>query len=300
MQNKTNEPIIVLGFGRSGTTWLSDIISKALGGLILFEPFHPEVFEDAKACCYATGNETIYKKTEHQINTTLRGENKNKWLIRNHLSSKLDDVSEAFTENVWDNSPIIGYKAIRQNFMIPWLLANVSEKIIFIQRDLLSVVSSVIRRERFWEEFGFDFHEQKFFTEVIDSNHYDFLDTHLLKTSYSSLKTDYLKMAFLWIITHQVVDRVSADGKICRVAYQDLYNKPYQTTHQVLSFLGFEEITLHPSYIFTPSMLTLRTFHKESTGATISPEVFYNDVLTKSMIEEIESLEKYLNSIVRK
>jgi len=295
MNINKNGPVIILGFGRSGTTWLSDIVSKSLGGLILFEPFHPEVCAFAKANCYHNGSDdNLLEQGNAHITKTLNKEISNKWLIRNHLTTHLDDVSDQFAAQVWDNCNVIGYKSIRQNFMIPWIYENVSKNIIFVKRDLLSVVSSLVKRTQFWKEFGFDFHEKKFFEEVITSQKYAFLDETNLKTIYFDLSEDYEKMAFLWIVTHQVVESDLNALGINYIEYEDLYMRPYETTRSILTQLGYENKPVHPSYIFTPSMLTLRTFHKESFNKTSDLAFFWKDTLTKGMVDRILSLEERL------
>lgn len=297
MENK--EPILILGFGRSGTTWLSDIISKSLGGLILFEPYHPEVFNLSKESCYHAGDSiSLLEDIKKHTHSALNGELTNKWLIRNHLGSKLENVSNEFATNVWENTPVIGLKAIRLNFMIPWLFNNISTKILFIKRDLLSVVSSLLKRERFWMEYGFDFHEKKFLEEVITSNKYTFLNPKELEKLYKSLEEPYLKMTFLWVITHIVVEFELKNLNISLINYRDLYTNPYHTTNTVLKQLGYDNVNLHPSYIFTPSMLTLRTFHKERDSADIDFQAFWKDTLSQDMVHKIHSLELELNSLV--
>lgn len=297
MDNNKKEPIIILGFGRSGTTWLSDIVSKSLGGLVLFEPFHPEVCAFAKAYCYHNSSDkALLQQGEAHISKVINKEISNKWLIRNHLTTRLEDVSDQFASQVWDNCNVIGYKAIRQNFMIPWIYNNISKNIVFVKRDLLSVMSSLVKRTQFWKEFGFDFHERKFFTEVIYSKKYGFLDEAALRSLYSSLEEDYEKMAFLWVVTHQVVEQDLNTLGIGYYKYEDLYLNPYQTTRNILEYLGYKDISVHPSYIFTPSMLTLRTFHKESFNKTSDLDFFWEDTLTEEMVKGILNVETRLTN----
>ena len=297
--NNSNNPIVILGFGRSGTTWLSDIISKAVGGLILFEPFHPEVCAFAKAYCYHNGSDKeILEKGALHLQDSFDKKKSNKWLIRNHLSSSLEEVSDEFVSQVWSECAVIGYKAIRQNFMIPWVYANISKNIVFVKRDLLSVVSSLIKRKQFWKEFGFEFHEKKFFTEVLISNRYAFFDSTKLTTIYNGLQDDYLKMAFLWIVTHYVAEYDLKRLGIPYFKYEDLYLDPYKTTNKILSHIGHEDVTLHPSYLFTPSMLTLRTFHTESFDKSWDMEFFWKDTLSKDMISSLLRLQSTIADII--
>lgn len=294
-----NDPIIILGFGRSGTTWVSDIISKSVGGLVLFEPFHPEVFDKAKECCYHNGTSPQrLNETAQQINDTLSKSNRNKWLIRNHLSSNLDDVSNDFAHQVWENCNVVGYKSIRQNFMAPWLYENVSTKIVFLKRDLLSVISSLLKRKQFWKEFGFDFHEAKFLNETLESGKYEYLASEELLEYYSQIKEDYLKMSFIWVVTHIIVEHEFDKLGLPIFDYNDFYEQPYKTTERVLNYLGYKDVNLHPSYFFTPSMLTLRTFHNKACGNEVDRGKFFTESLSNHQVEQILQLQHEILTLV--
>ena len=87
-----NEPIFIFGLGRSGTTWVSDIISKYSGCLILFEPLHPNVFGDVNSIIYRESNPSDYL-IEH-LDGVLNKKMRHEWLLRNHLPSTIDQVDQ--------------------------------------------------------------------------------------------------------------------------------------------------------------------------------------------------------------
>ena len=298
----TKEKIIILGFGRSGTTWISDIVSKMCGGLILFEPFHPEVYNKAKEACYHNGqNPELLNDIYTHTSKFDKKEISNKWLLRNHLAQNLNDVNDHFVNEVWNNCDVIGYKSIRQNFLIPELYENVSSKIVFLKRDILSVISSLIRRERFWEEFGFDFHKDKFIKETLDSTKYPFLKTTELRNLFDSLNEDYLKMTFLWVLTHVIVEQDLKKFNLPLFHYKDFYLDPYNTAKKLGRYLGLSGENIHPSYIFTPSMLTLRTFHKDENFNAEKKDlsIFWENTITIEMKDKILDLEKNIHLLVK-
>ncbi|MEP3791946.1 MAG: hypothetical protein ABJM56_06850 [Gilvibacter sp.] len=233
-----------------------------------------------------------------QIEHTLNKKNRNKWLIRNHLSSNLEDVSHDFAHQVWENCDVVGYKSIRQNFLAPWLYENVSSKIVFLKRDLLSVISSLLKRKQFWREFGFDFHEKKFLEEALESDKYSYLQRQDLLALYNSLEEDYLKMTFIWVVTHAIVERDFDRLGLPIFDYNDFYEEPYKTTTKVLEYLGYEDVNLHPSYFFTPSMLTLRTFHNKANGSDLNPGKFWTESLTNDQVETILQLQHEISNLV--
>ena len=95
--------IIVLGFGRSGTTWISDMISKMNGRLILFEPFHPSVTHLSQRIAYTPVDRGIEGYLIAQLLTdVLTKRHKKLWLLRNHVPTKLEEVSQSFVATAED------------------------------------------------------------------------------------------------------------------------------------------------------------------------------------------------------
>ena len=287
--------IIVLGFGRSGTTWISDIISKCLGGLILFEPLHPEAFPYAKEACYHDcSNEGLLNKIDHQLNQCLNKKNKNRWLLRNHISAKLEDISTSYVSDVWKECNVIGFKAIRANFMIPHLHENYTDKIVFIKRHPCAVISSILNRANFWKEFGLQFHLDKFKKEVLSNSRYTYIDQEKLIYILESLSDAYLQMAFMWSVTHLVIEKQLKDFNLPLFKYEDFYINPYESTRKLMTFLTNGPVNIHPSYLFTPSMLTLKTLHEFRDDSNFITEnnfrLFWQNTITSEMEMKINDV----------
>ena len=294
-------PIIILGFGRSGTTWISDIISKTLGGLILFEPLHPAVYDNAKGACYHNGSKAdIVTDVLNHLDACLLGDIKDKWLLRNHISSSLEKVSQLYVDNIQEHCEVIGFKAIRGNFMIPKLVERYDAKIVYVKRNPIAVASSLINRSRFWEEFGFDFHEDKFIKETLSGN-YNFFDEEEMIALYKSLDKQYLKNTFIWALSNRIVERELTQLGLPIFDYEDFYTKPYLTTKKLCDYLGRPDISLHPSYLFTPSMLTLKTFHEYSTEDNLASNdnlrVFWEKNFKLEQEKEITDLVKKIENV---
>ena len=158
MVKSIKNKIIILGFGRSGTPWLSDIISKTLGGLILFEPLHPKVLSNSKEIAYSKINEDKQSlQLIKHLNNVLENNNRSDWLLRNHIPYKIEEMGQDYFNLIWDYCRIIGFKSIRANHMIEWIYHNISKDIIFVTRHPSAVIASILRREKnghkFWE-FG--------------------------------------------------------------------------------------------------------------------------------------------------
>lgn len=297
-------PIIIAGFGRSGTTWLSDIISKALGGLILFEPFHPLVCDSAEDILYSNNAMHSDSIKVHWKEVTS-GSCSNRWLIRNHLRSPIDTVPESYVQNIWRKSPIIGYKAIRTNHLLDRLMRAFRQgTLLYIIRHPLAVLASINNRPRFWEEFGWPIHYQKFILELREIDH---VDTRHWLLQEKKLDTKNEQIIFMWLVSQEIAlaQVKSISGFV--ICYEDLYLKPFEETKTILSHLGHGDRTIHPSYLFEPSLTTHRTFHNSTTGTLESserlPRIFWETTIEekeeKNLLELLKRLKPSSPEVLR-
>ena len=284
------KPIIIAGFGRSGTTWLSDIVSKALGGLILFEPFHPSVFEFSKNYCYATHG-PVNKLLDHW-QVLNKDTNKERWLLRNHLRSPIEHIPQTYVDQIWEHTQIIGFKTIRINHLLHAFSSQLEAQLIYIVRHPLAVISSIQGRPRFWEEYGWDWHWKTFVERC-------FLSTNngkrkSLATLAKNLSSVEEKITMMWAVSQILsIPQIEKQGGFL-VRYEDLYTQPYQVSKSILEFLGHKEKGIHPAYIFEPSMTTLRTFHNQSDAEGLeylgTPDIFWKHRFSSATILELKNI----------
>ncbi|MEE9373993.1 MAG: sulfotransferase domain-containing protein [Saprospiraceae bacterium] len=273
------QPIIIAGFGRSGTTWVSDIVSKTMGGLILFEPDHP--------CVNNNSENWIYKAHLHQNVIDFEWErfflkkNKNQWLLRNHLISN-ENQSDEILNSIWNNSQIIGFKCIRWNHSLDTLSILSGNKLIYIIRHPLAVVASLLRRPNFFLEFGWDTHWQLF------KKRNPLKEINLEQYDHSQKSIKYVAM---WAISNIKALTDLHTKKIPFWQYEKLYHTPYEEAKRMLSFLGVKDVNIHPSYLFYPSMSTLKTFHTDEEGWPSRKHhdmnVFWKEILDDPTIDEL-------------
>jgi hypothetical protein len=258
------DPIAILGFGRSGTTWVSDIFSKALGELILFEPMSPTVLEQAAACCYGSSRDRKLAGILHaHLSKVMAGSVRHKWLLRNHLNRELEVVSEQFVEDVWENCGIAGFKEIRANFFLEAISGEWRYNTIFVVRDPLAVIASLANRPRFWKgDFrGLDNHYRMFRAQVLTNPEFagaiGSVPVPVEVTPSNIVQVE----AVMWAATHRMVFDALARTPVPLLFYEDLFRDPFKVARSALRKLGLSDAKLHPSYIFTPSMATMRTTH---------------------------------------
>ncbi len=289
-----NTPIAVLGFGRSGTTWVSDILSKCLGGLILFEPMFPSALPDAEKYCYSDGEgQASATKLNQHLQDVLSGRNHARWLLRNHVNHPVDEVDGLFLESIWDECRIIGFKEIRANFMLARVTQEWGFNTLFVLRHPIAVISSLQGRPGFWRgDFGGLNNHYNMFTERVLKNiryraHFSDIDLREL----SALKHVEEKEAVLWAATHKIVLEDLKNFQIPTLFYEDLFAHPFRVTRQLFTALGIDSLNLHPAYIFTPSMATMRTTHdlyySNNPLSIRGPSMFWEDKLNNEEIRRI-------------
>jgi len=290
-----SNPIVVLSFGRSGSTWISDIISKALGGLLLFEPMHPESCPFAAEICYDdASNPGQSRRLEPFLNGILDKEDHNRWLLRNHLFSPLEGVSPDFVETVWDECDVLGFKEIRATFLIDWLIKHLNARIVYLVRHPYAVIASLHRRKNFWNEFGFEQHWRFFQQRVLlNPSHQTLLRPYA--SVIESAQTQTALETVMWAVSHKIASATLQRHGLPIFYYEDFYRNAFATTRAMLDYLGYDA-NLHPSHIFVPSMTTIRTVHgltsSESDYSSAGMAIFWQDILPEDDLHTIGEIVK--------
>ncbi len=291
-----SNPIVILSFGRSGSTWISDIISKNMGGLLLFEPLHPETCPFAREASYATGYEPdLDEKLLAFLQNVMAKADHNRWLLRNHLFNPLEAVSQAFVDMVWEETRVLGFKEIRANFMIDWLIERMNARIVYLVRHPAAVIASLRRRKNFWNEFGFETHWQLFMAHVIaNPDHQTTLQPYQSIIRKAATKIE--REAVMWSVTHKLATQALARHGLPVFHYEDFYERAFPTTRQLVDYLGGDPQAIHPAHIFVPSMTTIRTVHgltaSESDFANKGWGIFWEGILSPDELETIMALVK--------
>jgi len=158
----------------------------------------------------------------------------------------------------------------------------------------MAVLSSINNRVRFWEEFGWSRHYQKFIQELEKEESAAARGWLLLE---KELRSTNEQIIFMWTASQEIgLSQVkAASGYV--VCYEDLYIKPFVETKRILTYLGYKNRTIHPSYLFEPSLTTHRTFHNSSTGLLAAPKQL-PQIFWKSSIKKEE--EEHLLELIRK
>lgn len=283
--------IIVLGFGRSGTTWISDIISKVKGSVILFEPLHPSVTEYSEEFSYSCVTERqCSARLKAYLREVLAKRHRKMWLMRNHVPTRLEELSQDFLEQLWRECSIIGFKEIRANFMIDWFHKNLNGKIVYIIRHPCAVLASIKKRTNFWE-FGWPKTYELFLEKTIFNDTYRNHDIAGLAGVVEDARSDLDKYAVMWSVTHAIALPELKRHKIPLFYYENFYSEPFLWVRKMFEYLNDKAVNIHPAYIFTPSMTTLKTLHglRNVTDPINgnSTAFFWDKVLSKKEVDRV-------------
>jgi len=278
-----NRPIVILGLGRSGTTWISDIISKYSGGIILFEPLHPATYPSIEHYLYK--DDFDLKSITPHVNRVVNKEIRNPWLLRNHLNSETSQVDSLFLEDLWERAQIIGFKTIRLNTAFIKLIDHYNAKLVFVIRHPLAVISSIRNRPNFWEDLGWEKH-WKLLNDAIEEEQF--------KKIIKVCKSDIEKLAFYWGYVNSKSLHQLNSLKINPIFYEDLYLKPFTEVEKLLNSLSLFSHQIHPAHLFTPSMMTLKTVHQRRFAQIHehpnSLDFFWKETLNSREINKINNI----------
>lgn len=230
--------ILISGSARSGTTWLADILSAALNGRIMFEPFNARQVRP-----YSQFNYFQYMRPEEEnpaleafCRQLFTGAIRNAWIDR---------------QVEYLNAEFRVIKAIRANLLLKWVQQRFPDMPqIFIIRHPCAVVSS--RMELGWDT---DKDIEPFLSQpkLVE----DFLGPHL--DTIREARTDAEKHAVIWCVTNLIPLKQFKDGGLEVIYYENLCTQPNVEMHRIFAAVNrpFQEESL--ASLTRPSTTSLPT-----------------------------------------
>jgi hypothetical protein len=240
--NDDSDIIWLIGDGRSGTTWVTDLINHNNIYDEMFEPFHPKCVRGMKFLL------------PHQ------------YIKPFYIDEKLERVSkEIFSGNFTHkrvNSPKnpteakgVIVKDIFANLM-SYSICHKYQKIkpILLLRNPFSVaLSKLKKKDWFWVTEPLDLLKQK---DLYDDYLYAYEE--LIKNT-SKKKNFILNQILIWSIINYIPLRQFNQDKLLVCFYEDIYNLPTKEINRIYDFIGkdynkidndkFESIILKPSKV---------------------------------------------------
>jgi hypothetical protein len=207
--------IFLAGVGRSGTTWVSDIINYKNEYRYIFEPFHPHRVDICREFRYRQ-----YLRPENQgkdfiepVKSILSGRIRNSW-------------TDKFNKKFICKKRLI--KDIRANLLLGWIHQHFPNiPIILLLRHPCAVAHSKLKLN--WNTHLNEFLAQE---ELME----DFLNP--FRKEIEKAQSDFEKHIFLWCIENYVPLKVFKQGEIHLAFYENFCEKPEEEIQRLFSFLG--------------------------------------------------------------
>ncbi len=207
--------IFLAGSGRSGTTWLSEIVNYRNEYRYVFEPFYPDrvsICKNFRRKQYLRpddGREEYF----HPARTVLSGGLRNAWADR-------------FNRKHVARRRLI--KDIRANLLLGWIRANFpGMPLILLLRHPCAVTDS--RLKLGWKDILDDTMEQQDLVE-------DFLGP--FEEKIRAARTPFERSVFLWCIENYVPLRQLEPGSVHVSFYELLCSQPEDEVRRLFAFLG--------------------------------------------------------------
>jgi hypothetical protein len=211
------QTVFLAGTGRSGTTWVEDIINFDGSYRIMFEPFHSKEVKALRDWNYRQylRSDNREEKFLGPATAILEGKIRHSWI-------------DKFNKKLLVKKRLV--KDIRANLFLNWIKHRFPEiPIVLLLRHPCAVASSKL-------ELGWKTHIADFLTQ--EQLMSDFLCP--FEKEIASAKQDFDKHIFSWCIENYVPLRQFRDGEILVTFYENLCTDPKREIENILSFVGIQ------------------------------------------------------------
>ena len=207
--------VLLVGTGRSGTTWLQELINSRNDFRFMFEPFHPMKNDLLKGWNYMQYLRCDERSDKYLKPATaiLSGKIRHKW-------------ADQFNRRIFSQKRLI--KDIHSHFFLKWIKHNFPEiPIIFLLRHPCAVANSQIQLK--WDTYLDELLSQ-------DELMRDFLNP--FRREIEKSKDVFEKHIFMWCIENYVPLKQFREGEILLTFYENLCSDPQQEIERILPFIG--------------------------------------------------------------
>lgn len=241
--------VIVYGSGRSGTTWVAQVIAAA-GLELVFEPLSWRLDEirGLGTCRYLGAEDS--SRWDDAITRGLSGR------IRNELTIR---------QNAGADRRVI--KVIRGNMMIPWIERRFDFLPVFVVRNPLAVVASQYALD--WTSNGIGmFRDQPRLVADHLTEHADYLDT---------LTSRVEQLAAEWCLQNYVPKQQGCLERIPLYRYEELTRDPVAQYERMMGQLGLEFSDAVETQVRQWSFMTRKRTRTRSDPAQAWREILDED-----------------------
>jgi|SRR5579872_1190844 len=225
--------IFLGGVGRSGTTWVSDVINARNDYRLMFEPFYPEKVPLCRPFRYRqylrpTDSNTTYLTVGQTI---LSGKIRNAWI-------------DKYNRCLIARKRLV--KDIRANLMLKWMHVHFPAiRIVVLLRHPCAVASSKLKS-------GWGTHLDEFLDQPELMLDYLTPFEEVIK----SAETDFEKHIVLWCVENYVPLKQFASGEAYFTLYERLCLAPEEEYKRLFEFLGLTLTSEHRAAFKRPSVMS--------------------------------------------
>jgi hypothetical protein len=210
--------LFVSGMGRSGTTWISDLINYQSKYRVVFEPFCPDNVSAAqgfKGLRYIR-IDNVSPNLLHYANRVLSGRFRSPW------------TESQKTKGIFSQRLI---KDIRTNLMLHWLKHNWSQMpIVLVFRNPFSVATSWLSLPNFKESNDFNILSQQ--QELL-------LDYPIIRQALNDIDINdsFEQIIWMWAVNQYIpIKLLAAEQNVYICFYEELLSEPKSYIPKLLHF----------------------------------------------------------------
>ncbi len=292
---------VIAGFGRSGTTWLQDVIAEANGMRTVFEPLHPDVVRGAQPFAYRfVPPEVEFPDLHFFLGQYFFDDFHSVWAdyrvrwdrllpaprdlfsygkLRRLMSrgrSAVDQYSRFRGQRRFSGRIV---KFIRANMMLAWLKARFDARIVFVIRHPVPVILSQLREPNVWNPHHL---LARYRSDDLLLAH---LDVRLKNLLFESLD-DIEAHALSWCIENSCALEQARDSGILVVYYEDVLRNGMQEWQKIIDALELDNLPLD-AVIARPSQ---QAWGKRADAGVVSQYDYWLDSADRSLLEKTQRI----------
>lgn len=252
---RPEEAIVVAGVGRSGSTWLADLLSAAPGLQEIFEPFHPQHSAEYRHLLGLRANDSQqYKRAYLPADDDWPQWNA---LLAKALTGRLRSYRTDYHRTRFLPKRYV-IKFIRANMMLGYLYDRFHPQIVFLTRHPCAVVHSRLQRVR-----------QPWYADTASLLADEALVAAYLQPwlRYVEQERDLLGAHALWWAVENAVARHDlATRPHMFVFYETLFLEPKEVLESLYDALGYAGFQVPPALIRKPSRVTGRGGYEDKVA----------------------------------
>ena len=272
-QIKSDRNILIFGSGRSGTTWLAEIISKIAGVSLIDEPLKFSSSHHIKKIGLSGWGQFVPVGYNNWIDLNNLFENilLGTWFNPNHIQNQS-------IKAVWKSSFFV-IKFIRANLLLPWLIErHFLRKPIFLIRNPLSVISSQLKHP------GWGLNKKLKLDKAYSIPEFTFYNEFYSRYNQEHEKARYLDelLAIHWKMENEyIITHPNHNEEWIEIQYENILARPNEILTKICNDIDLPDARINEFSVRKPSSSTINVRNQ------LSPNLKWKEHLNSNQIERI-------------